>query len=183
MQGLADILVPLITVVLSGVVALLVARLQVRAATEKLDAEFRRNATAKLFEARMAVYPELHGLLIRCVKTYWTSGLTKADLQTLISGFDAWEVAHAVFVSPLATSKFRRARILFGKLESELEESERLSNKKARKELLPEIYSLQMQLKTELGVLEADGYHNPATTRRLREVLRELSAEGRDTDA
>ncbi len=165
-----ELYIPIASVFVSGVVALLVARLQVRAAVHKLDFEYKRKATELLFQKRMEVYPTLHSAFVQITKKRWTDGLDKNDLTNLIQVFDEWEIENALFISPLGMEKMRRARIVFQDLDDKIEQSEKLSKNKTGK-LVAELYSLEMLLKTELGVLEAEGFHNPDQTKRFRDII------------
>jgi hypothetical protein len=56
-----------------------------------------------------------------------------------------------------------------------------LSNKKSRKLLMPALVELQLAMKTELGVVNADGFHNPRRIQHLRESL-EAEHDGEQSD-
>jgi len=68
MQSSSEFLIALIGVFASGIVALLVARKQVKAALRAMDDEYRKKATEKLFNSRLDKYPELHSVLIAFTK-------------------------------------------------------------------------------------------------------------------
>ena len=166
-----EIIIPIIGVILSGIVAVIVASIQVKSATKKLKLEYHQKATEQLFLKRFEIYPKLHSILLAFTKKRWGEGLSKNDLNELIDKLDEWETLNAIFVSPLGLSKIRRARIAFGEVNDKLQSEERLSNNKTKK-VMAEIYSLTMLLKTELGVLEADDFHNPIKTEKWSEILK-----------
>jgi len=164
------ILGPLISVVLSGIVGLTVARIQIKAALQKLDFEYRRKATEHLYQKRMEVYPDFYSLLLSFIKKRWSDGLSYEDLSDLVADFDNWEISNALYVSPLGLEKMRRSRILFQDILNQRKDNAKLSNNSIKK-ILPEIYSMQMVLKTELGVLDADNFHNPDKVKHFNEII------------
>jgi hypothetical protein len=170
MDALKDLIVPIAGVLLSGIVAIVVARMQVKAASQKLDLEYRRKATDLLFQKRMEVYPKFYSLLLGVIKKRWAEGLKSEDLSELISEFDSWEIENAIYVSPLGLEKMRRSRILFQEILEQVKDEKTLSKNKMKK-ILPEIYSLQMVLKTELGVIDADSFHNPEVIKHFNEII------------
>jgi len=166
-----DILIPLISVLLSGIVAVIVSRIQVKSAIGKLKLEYKQKATEQLFLKRLDIYPKLHSELLTLTKKRWVDGLVSKDLTNLINKLDRWEIENAIYVSPLGLSKIKSARIEFGNVINQVSENEIISKNKT-KQVMNEVYSLSMLLKTELGVLDADDFHNPSKTQKWSELLK-----------
>ena len=82
-------------------------------------------------------------------------------------------------MSALAMTKMIELRNLL--VEFSALNDEVLSNKKARKKLMPAIIEMQLALKTELGVMNADGFHGPQRIQRLKEVLEVNSGQENST--
>jgi hypothetical protein len=172
-----DILIPVLSVLLSGIVAVVVARIQVKSALNKLKLEYKQKATEQLFLKRLDIYPKLHSELLALTKKQWVDGLESRDVTDLIYKLDQWEIDNAIFVSPLGLSKIKNARITFGNINNKISDSEILSKNKT-KQIMNEVYSLSMLLKTELGILEADDFHNPTRTRKWNDVLKVKHNDG-----
>ena len=171
MVEIENLLIPIFSVLLSGIVGLTVAKIQIQAALKKLDVEYRRKAIEQLHQKRMEVYPILYSILLAFIKNRFNRELVYEDLAKLLQNFDEWEISNSIFVSPIGLEKIERAKKLFKEVLNRSSQKQKLSNNSIKK-IVPELYSLQMTLKTELGVLDADCFHNPKKIKHLNEILK-----------
>lgn len=163
-------------VLVSAVVAFIVGRSQARAELEKAQLETRTMFLAKLYDARLSAYPGLYELLGILGGRVLEGTATLGDVEETWEKIKIWDQRNALLLSPLGVQtaiELRRTFLRLLKLSPE-----QLSRKKQRKELLPALIELQMCLKTELGILNAESFHSPARIDTLREAtLRAVDAD------
>jgi hypothetical protein len=163
-------LLSLLGIMISGAVAFFVSRRQARNEIVKAKIQIDATYRAKLYEKRLTVYPELSMKLAELGSLIRAGRVPIRIVEDTWDYVRVWDGANSIFMSPLSMTKMidlRKALVEFTGLKDEF-----LSNKKSRKELMPAIIELQLALKTELGVMHADGFHSPHRIQRLRETLR-----------
>ncbi len=156
-------------VVLSALIAFLVSRRQTAVEIEKVRLQNQVTFRSKVFETRLKVYPALHAILGDLGGKILSSGATLADVQTTWDEIRCWDRENSLFLSPIAVTKLIGLRkTITGLLKLQ---PEQFSRTKQRKELLPALIEMQMCLKTELGIIDADSFHNPTRLKTLREAI------------
>jgi hypothetical protein len=165
-------LIAVVGVLLSAVLAFVVSRRQVTAALDTARLQSQTVFLGKLYEARLKVYPELYELLGDLGKII-TTGVTTEDVQATWDAIRTWDRQNALYLSPLSVQRM----ISFRKVVTRLLKfsPEQLSKMKQKKGLLPTLIDMQMCLKTELGMLHAESFHNPTRLESLRQAVERAS--------
>lgn len=168
-QQMITVFGSIVGVLISGVVAFFVSRYQARNEILKVGMQIDASYRAKLYERRLAVYPEL----AKCLANLGSAiRAGRCSVQAVRDTWDVvreWDAAHSIFMSPLSMTAMIALRKTLIPLSSVPDEA--ISNKKARNDLLPAIINLQLALKTELGVMHADGFHKPHRAPSIREAM------------
>ena len=125
--------------------------------------------TQKLFDKRIECYPELYQLLSDFSKKIRRKKANSEELSKFISKVEEWDSKYAIYLSPVSVMNM----IKFLSLARSLEGKE-FSQNKCNKLLIPKIVSVEMSLKTELGVFEAEGHHRPPQVAVLRDEIEKL---------
>jgi hypothetical protein len=161
-------------VIVSAIVAFLVGRNQARTELAKANLENRRVFLEKLYEVRLRTYPGLYSILGGLGGRVLSKQATVANVQSAWAAVQEWDLENALYLSPHTARCVIGLRRMLSEM-SELNDSD-FSRTKQRRDLMPQLVEIQMCLKTELGVLDADGFHNPARIRTLREAVDQAAA-------
>ncbi len=154
---------------LSALVAFLVSRNHLRTELNRARMETRTVFLGKLYEARLRVYPGLYEILGNLGSKILTDGVTVADVRSTWAAMREWDSQNALYLSPFSVKTVIGLRKLLIAI-SKLSDSE-FTRRRQRQELFPALVGMQMCLKTELGILHADGFHNPTRLATLREAV------------
>lgn len=175
MNELTIALFGLIGVLVSALVALLVSRTQVRSELTRTRIESQTQFLGKLYDRRLEVYPRLYEALGVLGGRILGGAASVDDVTQTWNIIREWDKQNALFLSAYSTKtmiSLRRLLIRFSSLSPG-----DFSKTKQKKELLPALIDMQMVLKTELGVLHADGFHSPVETMTLRDAVRRATIE------
>lgn len=161
--------------IVSALVAYFVSRRQVDVALGTARIQSQTVFLGKLYEQRLESYPTLYALLGGLGSKIMSGGITVEELKDTWDEIKIWDRENALFLSPYSVKQAISLRKVIVKLINLPDQH--LSKNKQKKELLPELIKVQMCLKTELGVMHADDFHNPTQTESLREAVNRLSEE------
>ena len=117
----------------------------------------------------MHAYPDLYELLGELGGKILEGSAKVEDVQSTWAAIRNWDRQNALFLSPFSTQTMitlRKVIIPMSKLSPD-----QFSKTKQKKKLLPTLIAMQMCLKTELGILHADSFHNPAELEKLRDAI------------
>lgn len=160
---------------LSAAVAFYVSKQQRISAEQKQRREFSHDTAKFLFEARLAAYPKLYKLM-HDVSLEFKKG--NRDIE-LLQKFDleraAWDGEHGILLSAWSSHRMILMRRKIRKTQV-LDEFTSLTKAQC-KEITKEFYGVQSCLKTELGVFDLQGHHNPTESKHLASVLKDLKSE------
>jgi hypothetical protein len=159
----------LIGVMVSTLVAYFVSKRQVQNEIVKVGMQIDATYRAKLYERRLATYPELAKHLASLGGAIRAGHVATDKVRQSWEVVREWDAENSIFMSPLSMTAMialRKKLIEFSALPDES-----LSNKKSRGDLMPVIVEMQLALKTELGVMHAEGFHKPERVLRMREAL------------
>ncbi len=170
MLELSKISISLIVCLISALVSFIVARYQVKFTLEKVKLEYKQKATEQLFLKRFEIYPQLHSYLIKVIIRVKSDKLTITQLQEMTQYLIDWEIVNSIYVSEFGLKKINRATKLFYQIiDNQDVNTAKLSNE-STKSVIKELYSIVMFLKTELGVLETEDFHNPTQAPKYTEI-------------
>lgn len=175
MNELTTTLFGLVGVLVSALIALFVSRRQVHSELARARIESQTQFLGKLYERRLEVYPPLYEALGLLGGRILAGAASVTDVTEAWKTIREWDKQNALFLSAYGTRTMialRRLLIRFSALSAD-----EFSKTKQKKELLPALIDMQMVLKTELGVLHADGFHSPAALMTLREAVHRASLE------
>ena len=159
----------LVGIIISGCIAYIVSIRQAKSEILKARMQIDSTYRAKLYERRLAIYPLLAEALSELSSVIRAGHPPLKKVRSTWEFVRIWDGANSIFMSPLSMSAMIELRNKL--IEISGQDSEFLSNKKGRKELLPAVLELQLALKAELGVMDADGFHKPARVINIREAL------------
>jgi hypothetical protein len=174
-QPLIAISGSLVGIIVSGCIAYIVSVRQAKSEIFKSRMQIDSTYRAKLYDRRLTIYPVLAEALSELGSAIRAGHPPLAKVRSTWEFVRKWDGANSIFLSPLSMSAMIDLRKKL--VESSGQGGEYLSNKKARKELLPALLEVQLALKAELGVMDADGFHNPHHVVNIREAMA-LDADG-----
>ena len=168
--------IALIGAMVSAFVAYAVARKQTSTELRKARIQADTQFFHALFAKRLELYPELYGVLsdvgLAVVEKRVTSQLLAASLKDI----QAWDRKHALLLSPLSTRSLIELRRVISAMADDVAVDP--SRTQVRERLRPLLIELQLSLKNEIGVMQADGFHNPSQVLRIGEVISRLQEPG-----
>lgn len=159
LETLYPIVGTLLSAAIGALVAIVVSRRQIRNEFAKASLHVDATYRAKLYERRLSSYPEFSKHLSELSAVIRSERLPTALVRDTWKFVRGWDGANSIFMSPLsmqAMVALRKQLIALSECQDEF-----VSNNKSRGSLLPTIIEMQLALKTELGVMHLDGYHNP----------------------
>lgn len=165
----------LIGVLISALVAFVVSKRQARNEILKIGMQIDATYRAKLYERRLALYPELAKNLSSLSSAIRAGRVQTAKIREAWEIIREWDGANSIFMSPLSMKAMITLRSHLIELSKSTDEF--ISNKRARNILLPAIIEMQLALKTELGVMHADGFHKPSHISYLRDAMMDSDNE------
>ena len=158
--------------VISALVAYAVARRQTSTELRKARIQSDTQFFQALFAKRLELYPELYGVLSDVGLAVVEKRVTRQLLAASLKDLQAWDRKHALLLSPLSTQSLIELRKVISSMASATETDP--SRTQVREQLRPLLIELQLSLKSEIGVMQAEGFHNPSQVLRLNEVLNKL---------
>jgi hypothetical protein len=159
--------------VASALIAFIVSKRQVAMALDTARLQTQTLFLGKLYDKRLHVYPALYETLAELGDKIAYTGIDIDDLSTCWERVREWGKDNSLYLSPLSVTKMIYLRRLFYSFIKARDVA--VSRNKQKAQILPALIDLQMSLKTELGILHADSFHNPRSAETLRAVVEKLS--------
>jgi hypothetical protein len=159
----------LVGIIISGCIAYIVSVRQTKSEILKARMQIDSTYMAKLYERRLAIYPVLAEALSELSSAIRAGHAPLKQIRATWEFVRIWDGANSILMSPLSVSAMIELRNKLIELSGQ--DSELLSNKKGRNELLPAVVELQLALKAELGVMDADGFHKPRRVVNIRDAM------------
>jgi hypothetical protein len=146
-------LLAFLAALLSGGISWAVSRHQVKSELRRLRVELRHTYAGGLQAKRLEVYPGLYDLLSMTAKRVEVSSAGRRDLEELLAGVNEWDSANAVLVGVHAAEVLYEFRKFLRALLRQDDESIMQVLRKSPNELLSRIGTLEIAIKSDLGVL------------------------------
>ena len=175
-------------VALSAVVSWAVSAYQVRASIQKIRLEMQRIYAERLLDARLGRYESAYAAIENTAKGVQRRTIAYQEFQEFCSSIDDWHTNHGFVLSSATNGRFY-THIRKLKRISESSEAafgERLADHPKRRELIRDLWVLELALKNDLGVFEVEFFDPSKRFSSYREVddahaIRD--DKGRKTDA
>lgn len=164
-------IVPLISfvgIIVSAAVAYAVSLMQGKRSQKQLERQIKEAYTGKLYEKRIEIYPKLYFILSNFGKNLFNNTLTPNDFRDASKKIDSWDSENALFCSPSTLTKLLELRRTFRVVN--LQESNEMDAYLTKK-LHEQIVDLEMNLRSEIGVLAADGFHVPENRKKIEVTM------------
>jgi hypothetical protein len=158
--------------VLSALVAYLVARRQTATELRKARIQSDTQYFQGLFNKRLELYPDLYEVLSDLGLAVIEKRVTRQVLYDSLKDIQGWDRRHALLLSPLSAQSLIELRKIIAAMTADTEADP--SRTQVRELLRPMLINLQLSLKNEIGVMQAEGFHNPSRVLRLNEVVNKL---------
>lgn len=170
---LISAVISLAGVLASAIISYFITRQQ----TSQTEYQVRSAFTGKLYEKRLEIYPHLYHILSDLVKLARTKRLTQLAVEDAIKKMTEWDSRCAIFVSAVTHRQLILVRRVLSNL-AILPESNLLLEE-TYGALLEAVSALEIALKTELGVFEVEGYHNPENVKTWDEIWQQMDSRKR----
>jgi hypothetical protein len=145
-------------VALSAAVSWAVSAYQVRASIQKIRLEMQRIYAERLLDARLERYESAYAAIEKTAKGVQRRTTTHLEFQKFCSLIDDWHTSHGFVLSSGTNGRFY-TQIRKLKRISESSEAafrERLADHPKRRELVRDLWVLELALKNDLGVFEVE---------------------------
>jgi hypothetical protein len=145
-------------VALSAAVSWAVSAYQVRASIQKIRLEMQRIYAERLLDARLERYESAYSAIENTAKGVQRRTIAHHDLQQFCSSIDDWHTRHGFVLSSGTNGKFythiRKLKRISESSASAF--AERLADHPKRRELIRDLWVLELALKNDLGVFEVE---------------------------
>lgn len=152
-------------VIASAAIAFFMARKQAKTEIKKVRLQVSAVYVQALHNKRMEIYPAFYSIFADLGSLIIKKNLTPKDLQDAMRKIINWDREYALFLSPLSVKtliNLRKSIALYGEIQPQ-----ELSQNRIKNNLRPLLIEMQRCLKSEIGVFDADGYHNAGQTKTL----------------
>lgn len=168
-------LIALVGVLGSAYIAFVVSRKEASVQIRNLHLQLEHQYTKRLFDKRLEVYPELHGILHELGEVGRDGGLSAEYAYRTLSKLHTWDRRNGLYLSAYSTRQLLALRALLGEALDKGGLDTR--DPRIRRSVVEVLTKFEIALRTELGVFASSGYHNPADVKSLSSVLKELHDE------
>jgi len=176
-------LISLCGVALSALVSWLISRYQVRLGIQKIRLEMQRIYAERLHEARLVRYEPIYEAIERHVKACQRRSADLSTHRTFYSFVDEWHTKNGFVLSSDTNRRFytymRKARRVTERSEEAFKE--RYADAVKRREMIRDVWELELGLKNDLGVFELEFFDPDRKFKSYREIDEALSEQDEKT--
>ncbi|WP_054029603.1 cell division protein FtsQ [Desulfatitalea tepidiphila] len=156
-------LIALSGVLVSAFVSYIVSSNQADLTVNNLKVELESRFNQKLYEKRLEAYPSLYKVLSDLGKDLRAIDLPYSKLKNRLNEIDKWDSSNAILLSHSGIVNILELRNILDENTNwnPKYEPDAQVNKDLRQSIFDATLKLEEQLKEEIGIYDAEGYHNP----------------------
>ncbi len=162
-ENITVALIAVIGVLISGVLSFFVSTYQSEVAIESLSAEIESKYNEKLYEKRLNTYPDLYRILSDLGKDLRKVELTNATLVKRLEEINEWDSKFAILLSPSSIALILDLRNVLDENTNFVPnfDPDKQVGRAVREAVFEAVLRIEQTIKKEIGVYDAEGYHNP----------------------